>query len=748
MTTASTIQERIALPAPASVSQRERGAPPTAAEIWAMLRRRTVLIVFLSFLFSGLVIGGLAVWWLYFPGYQSESLIECISNIPETDLTLEQQRLRQDEHERFVRTQAMLMKSPGILGEALKITAVRETDWFKNVQQRRDEPLLELTDELGASPVRGTNFLRVSMMCRKPEDAAVIVNEVVNQWYSTVKRRSAEEFAAGSLDAARKEYEDLERQVRADQQNLKTIAGRLPAGAVQNPGNNIVAQKVRQYGEQVAFHELEKSQLEQFRDLYNDPEGVAATAEDRARVEQDPEVAELARSEFVLKQQRAAFSKIYGDNHTVMRQIDAQIETIESRLRSLRLEKLRERRADLREAVNTAYANTRFALLAAQEKLAEAEAQLADQDTLLFDYFTLETKIEKELERFDALDSYIKSLSRIRDQRTAINVNVAQLATPALQRTSPSLLLAPVGIFFAFACAIGIGLGLELMDKSVRTSQDVIRYLDVALLGAVPDSDDEEMEIKTIETAVRDAPRSMVAEAFRGIRTNLQFSAPAERQRTVLVASARPEDGATTVACNLAISVAQGGRRVLLVDANFRRPHLRRIFTQAKSQGLSNILIGEGSLEALVAPTDLAGLHILGSGPIPPNSAELFGGERCRALLREASERYDQVIIDSAPVLLTSDATVLATAVDGVVVVFRANRDSRGVARRALSVLAGVRAHVFGAVLNGAQMTRGGYFREQLRSYYDYQADADEGGTPHDSDHPKLGAGGGAPEQT
>jgi len=291
MTTAPTIQERIIVPATPTAASRETGAPPSATEIWGMLRRRSVLIVMLSILFIALSIGGLALWWIYLPGYESESLIECISNIPETDLSLDQQRLRQDEHERFVRTQALLMTSPSILGEALKITAVRETDWFKNVQRRKDEPLLELTDDLRSSPVRGTNFLIVSMTCRKPEDAAVIVNEVVNQWYTTVKRRSAEEFAAGALDAARTEYDDLERQVRADQQTLKTLAGRLPAGAVQNPGNNITAQKVRQYGEQVAFHELEKSQLEQFRDLYNDPNGVAATAEDRAMVEQDPQVA-------------------------------------------------------------------------------------------------------------------------------------------------------------------------------------------------------------------------------------------------------------------------------------------------------------------------------------------------------------------------------------------------------------------------------------------------------------------------
>jgi polysaccharide biosynthesis transport protein len=723
MTVVPTIQERIVLPATA---RGDAAGTLSASEVWAMLRRRTVLIVTLSILFSGLAIGGLIAWIVYFPGYRSESLIECISNIPETDLTLEQQRLRQDEHERFVRTQALLIKSPGVLGEALKLTSVRETGWFRRVGERGREPLLALTEDLAAAPVRGTNFLSVSMMTRNAEDAATIVNEVVSQWYFQVKQRSAEEFAAGALDAAQTELDELNRTIIADQDRLRALAARIPPGAVRDPVNNITAQQVRKYGEQVAFLELELSQLEQFRQIYNNPEGVAATAEDRALVEQEPQVAELARGLFLLQQQRAADSRVYGPRHVVLRQLDAQIKAAEDRLAQLRVEKLRERRNDLREAVNTSYENTRYAYLLAQENLLRAEGELADQDRLLFDYQTLQSALETNLERRVKLDDYVKSLTRVRNQRTAINVNVAQAATPALERSSPRLLLAPVGVMFAIALAISLGLALELLDKSVRTSQDIMRHVDVALLGAVPDTDDEEIDIEQVETATRDHPRSMVAEAFRRIRTSLQFSAPAERQKTVMIASPRAEDGTTTVACNLAIAAVQGGRRVLLVDANFRRPRLRKLFKNIPAGGLSHILIGEGSLDSLVGKTDLPNLDVLGSGPTPPTPAELLGGETCRTFLREAGQRYDQVIIDVAPVLLASDATVLATAVDGVILVVRANRDSRGIVRRACSMLADVRAHLFGAVLNAAQVTRGGYFREQLRSYYDYQGEGEE----------------------
>lgn len=720
----TTMPDRIALPPSARGSTGLAGGPPTAADIVAMLRRRMVLIILLFVVFLGLSVGGFAVWWLYFPGYRSECLIECISNIPETEMTVEQNRLRQDEHERFVQTQALLLKSSSIIGDALKINAVRETDWYKTVKRRNKEPLLELTDDLQAAPVRGTNFLRVSMECRIPDEASIIINEAVNQWYHTAKRRSSEEFASGALAAAQKELDDLQLRVAEDRNRLKSIAQRLPAGAIQNPGGNITHQQVQQHAQSSALLELELSQLEQFRGIYNDPVGVAATAEDRMWVEQDPQVAQLAQFVFQLEQQRASDAETFGKEHGLSKQIDASIAAAEEKLAQLRFEKLNERHADMREAANTAYDNTRYSLFLEREKLQQAEAQLQDQDRLLFDYLELQAKLETDTEYNQKLEDYVRSLNRIKTRRTAINISIAQPAIPALERNTPSLLLMPMGLFLSIALSVGIGLGLEFLNQSVRTAQDIERHLDIATLGTIPDVDDEEVTIDQVETAVKDAPQSMVSEAFRRIRTNLQFSAPADRQKSIVVTSPQPDDGKTTVACNLALAAAQGGKCVLLVDANFRRPTLHKLFKQIPADGLSNILISQGSFDSLVVHTDVPNLDVLGCGPIPPNPVVLLGSDSFKTFIEKVTASYDQVIIDTAPVLHASDAVVIATVVDGVVLTIRANQNSRGVARRALSLLTDVNAHLFGAVLNAARVTRGGYFREQLRSFYDYQPDA------------------------
>jgi capsular exopolysaccharide synthesis family protein len=715
-----TIQERISLPPSARAVGTEEMRAVSPGDVFRMLRRRAVLAMVLFLFLLALTMGGFFVWWLYFPGYTSQCLIECVSNIPSAGLTLEQERLRQEEHERFVATQALLIKSPTILGEALKVNAVRETQWYRSVTQWKEEHLLELTDDLSAVPVRGTNFLRVSMETLSRSDPAVIVDTVVRLWLDTVKKRSADEFA-GDLQTAVGELENLDRRIEERRRELRRLADRLPPGVRQDPTNNLAVQEARQLAEQAASLRLELSQLEQFRALYNNPLGLAATAEDRAMVEQDLHVAELKRTVNLLEQQLEADRLRYGANHHVVRQIEAQLGAMHTQLGKLEGEKLAEIQAANREAANTAYENTQHALFLAEEELLKAEARLQDQDRLLFDYVTIDGDITRDLEYRKQLTEYVTNLERIVRQRSAVRINVAQPATDPLERSSPSLLLIPLAVFLSLAFSVGTVLAVEMLDRSVRTPLDIVRFLDVAMLGVVPHTDDEEVAIERVETAVRDVPKSLVAEAFRRIRTNLQFSAPAMRQRLLLVTSPQPEDGKTSVACNLAIALAQGGRRVLLVDANFRRPSLHRIFDLKHTQGLSNILVGHATLEGAVSTTDVALLDVLGSGPIPPNPAELLGGESCRAFLQEAAARYDQVVLDSAPVLLITDALVLATAVDGVILVVRANESSRGIARRACTLLSDVGAHLFGAVLNAAQVTRGGYFREQLRTYYEYQ---------------------------
>lgn len=718
-TVPGTMAERIRWPRTA-VAARGEETPITPGDVLAMLRRRSVLASVLAFLFLSLSGAGFYIWWTYFPGYRAECLIECVSNVPKEGLSLEHERLRQEEHERFVATQAVILKSPSILLEALRLTSVRETDWFKDVVRRKKEPLIELTEQLVAAPARGTNFLRVSLETRERDDPAVIVDAVVGLWLEAVKSRSADKFAA-DLQAARAELDAFDRRIEDKRRQLEAIAARFPPGLRQNPNNNLVAQEALAYAEQAAKLRLDLSQLEQIRAAYNNPAGLAATAEERALVEQDPQIAGLRQALLVLQQQYAADVVRMGRNHAAVRRLEAQIQSTEENMVRVQEQKLGEIQSFNREQANTAYLATQQALFQAEERLMRVEAVLEDQDRQFAAYKNLEADIQLDTDYRKQLVEHVTTLERVVRQRTAVDISVAQRAIEPLQRNSPSLLLIPLGVFLSLGLAAGIPIGLEFMDKSVRTTQDIMRYVHVGVLGAVPHTDDDEVAIARVETAVRDTPQSHVAEAFRNIRTNLQFAAPAARLRTVLVTSPRPEDGATTVACNLAAGMAQSGRKILLVDANFRRPSIARVFGVKKAEGLSDILVGRATLETCLVPSDVPGLDLLCSGTVPPNPAELLGGDLAQAFLEVTMGRYAHVILDTPPVLLATDALVLSPVVDGVVLVVRAKDCSRGAARRACTLLSDVNAHIFGAVLNAAQVTRGGYFREQLRTYYEYQ---------------------------
>jgi capsular exopolysaccharide synthesis family protein len=172
---------------------------------------------------------------------------------------------------------------------------------------------------------------------------------------------------------------------------------------------------------------------------------------------------------------------------------------------------------------------------------------------------------------------------------------------------------------------------------------------------------------------------------------------------------------------NLAASMAQAGRRVLVVDANFRQPAIAGLFPQAAAAGLSSALVGQAAWRDVVSPTGVPNLDVITAGPLPPNPAELLGSDTMRQLVAEMTADYDQVLFDGSPVMVVSDAAVLSTQVDGVVLVIRAGHNSVGIVQRTVEQLHRVGAHVLGVVLQGVRTTAGGYLRKNYETFYEYQ---------------------------
>jgi capsular exopolysaccharide synthesis family protein len=223
-----------------------------------------------------------------------------------------------------------------------------------------------------------------------------------------------------------------------------------------------------------------------------------------------------------------------------------------------------------------------------------------------------------------------------------------------------------------------------------------------------------------------------LAEAARALRTNIIFMSPDKPQRRLLVTSAGPAEGKTTVACCIAIAMAQAGQRVLLVDCDLRRPRLHRVFSRVNDAGVTNVLMDLDMLDRLKLETEIPNLSLLPSGPIAPSPAELLHSDRFGELLAELERRYDRVIIDSPPVVPVTDAAILSKRVDGTVLVVRAFDTRRELARRAVRNLQDVDANVVGTVLNALNPGRGTGYQQYY--YYHYYGKSGYASNPPDAD--------------
>lgn len=210
-------------------------------------------------------------------------------------------------------------------------------------------------------------------------------------------------------------------------------------------------------------------------------------------------------------------------------------------------------------------------------------------------------------------------------------------------------------------------------------------------------------------------PRSPVAEAYRSLRTNLEFSSLDEPLRTMVVTSPAPEAGKSTTLANLAVTIGQAGKQVTLVDCDLRRPSLHEIFDVSNSAGLTSVMLDDTQSAPPLRETGVAGLKLLVSGPLPPNPAELLGSRRMADLIKTLREQADMVLFDAPPVIAVTDAAILASQVDGVLLVLNAGVTKRDHAKRAKVALDKVNARIVGTVLNNVKLDTSlyGYYSNQ-----------------------------------
>ena len=271
------------------------------------------------------------------------------------------------------------------------------------------------------------------------------------------------------------------------------------------------------------------------------------------------------------------------------------------------------------------------------------------------------------------------------------------------------------------ACLVGLMLGvstaffIEYIDNTVKDPDDVTNYIGLPFLGYVPSARKEARTEDEIDLIVYQKPHSVISEAYRSIRTSILFAFAGKPSKTILMTSSSPQEGKTSASINLGITMANTSEKVLLVDADLRCSRLHKSFGIQKENGLSDYLVGNITLDAAIKPTRIENLSLLTAGSTPPNPAELLHSGKMKAFLEDAIKKFDRIIIDAPPILMVTDAAILANIVDGVIMLVRCGKIHIEIVSRTKQKLQDSKANILGVLLNNVD-----YGKESYYHYYYY----------------------------
>ena len=710
----------------------------TAKEVFGILRRHIFLIIFLTALGLGAGGGAWKLLQIRFPRYTAKTFIQVLPPAEKDPMTIGTVQLQKDILYGYRQSIANLIKQQSTLENLLDRDNVKETRWFSRWDGDRRRAVNYLNKHFGAYAHRDSEFVEISMTCSAAKEAADIVNEMLNLFLATRGDTEQQEISKklkgledqrqrvqSELDAANKGLDDI--RAAYNLTDLEQPAGRYFQHTITIRLNSLELQKNEL---DLAIKQLQ-ADIGNLQELATGP----ITEQIEFQIERDPVMLNLAQQLAFLEAQLSGRLTKFGENHRDVRQTKELIDETKRR-REQRKNEIAEqtRRANLE--------NARDGLVVLQKRFEEleslrqeAEAKKKELDIARIQYEKGEKIRDERLTMIDSIKEQIEKFKIMYNDPETPKVLAVGLAPIPLEMVFSRQwwLWFPGGTMLGLLFGLGLAFLVELANDLVRTPSDVARYLRIPLLGVIPDAS-EDSQVRRVELChvVRQAPYSVTSESYRRCRTNLKLSGPPDSFKTLLVSSGMARDGKTSMAVNLATTFVATDKKVLLIDANFRQPNLHSLFPKVEAKesaerfdfGLSSVLMRQCTPAEAVRPSGIEGLDIIECGPLPANPAELLGSMRMEELLAKQRKNYDYIIIDGPPVLLVSDAKVLAGLVDATLLVFNAAATSRGAAQRTIRELKDVNARIVGCVLFAARAIKGGYFNEQFKSYRKYQKKA------------------------
>lgn len=551
-------------------------------------------------------------------------------------------------------------------------------------------------------PQPASQLVNVVYVSQDPAFAAVAANALAETYVEQnieVKQANTRK----TLDWLQAQITDRERALQKSEEALANY--RESNNAISLGDNNVVNNRLNFFNEQANQAKSRRVQKESLYNQIKNLKGDDPAADTFPMIAQNPNIQRIRQEITSLQQRRLDLSQRYGPLHPEMKQLDSSIADAKARLEN-----------EIRTVIESARQDYEAAL-ADERRLQQAYAQ-AEQDAQALNrkninYSVLQNQAKTNREIYQQLLQQQQEL-KVSSNSRANNVRVAERAerpgAPFTPNVPRNLM---IGVGVGLAIGILLAFGLDYLDDTIKTPDDITRRLNVPFLGLVPAVRGERLPV--ISGSV---PHDF-GEAYRALRTSLVFTSGSETTRIIAVTSSQPLEGKTTTACNLALVLALGGSRVLLVDADMRRPSVHRALEMHNAVGLSHVLVGQARMREAIQRTSDPNFYVMTAGRTPPNPSELLSSERMRAFMQNlTSSPFDWVILDTPPVLAVTDAVILTPYASGVVFVFGAEMTRLRLAERAVQMLMVSKPRVVGAVLNRVNFDRNRYYYSR---YYGYQ---------------------------
>lgn len=616
-----------------------------------------------------------------------------------------------------MQTERRLLQRRTLANRVIALVGLERHPEFSSVGRRPGELTDAFLDRLQVEPVRNTRLVKLSFESRSPELAAQVANtladEVIAQQFDDKKDASqyATRFLTAQVNETRQALHSSEVQLSQFlEENDILFVGGERIGERVGERQALISQELATLSDSLLKAKAERIAKESML-----TQATRATADSLPAVLQDPLIAHLKEEATKLEGRYRELGQSFKAEYPRMQRLSENIREVRRQIH-----------AEIQRFVEAARTEYRAALQKETEvrKLADEQRGLARKlDGQMARYNLLRREVDTNRELYTGLSTRLKE-TQVSSSLLTSNISVVDRADVPLKRSGPR-----TGLNLLIGCMVGLvgGVALaflfEYLDTSIRDPRAVEAILRVPTLGLVPTRSALPAHLGrplgpgdgapgTFALVAHEATGSILAEAFRNLRTSVVYATPDHPPKTMLVTSLQQQDGKTSVSTNCAITLAQlGTGDVLLVDADMRHPNLHGILGVPQTPGLSDLLVGGVGVTEVVRPTLIPGLFVIPAGPVPTNPSELLYSPRFTQALATLGERFAHIVIDTPPLLGVADTLVLAPRVEGVILVLRHGHAARNAAQRAVQMLGSVRARLLGVVLNhaDARSTTAGY---------------------------------------